>query len=431
VFIDIFLLGDAPRENILPRSGAHVGDKILVTGALGDAAAGIALLLNTALATTESYAVIARARRDTPTPRMREGQLIGAAHAATAMIDISDGLASDLGHICERSNVGVRVLAEKLPVAEANRALARNAHGNEWHLALFGGEDYELLFTAPATQADALAAQITRETDTRVSIIGELLPASEGRQLVLPDARVVPLEARGWIISRSDMKRALTIAGSDSGGGAGIQADLKTFAARGVFGMSVLTALTAQNTIGVQGVFEIPPDFVARQIDSVASDIDVDAVKTGMLSSAPIIVAIAAKIREHRLTPLVVDPVMVAKGGDPLLHDDARDALIQQLLPLATVVTPNLHEARALCGFEIATLEEMRRAAQTIHQMGPRNVVVKGGHLPAESDAIDLLYDGKNVPRISRATLANQERFMARAAHSRQPLRQNWQRGSL
>ena len=191
------------------------------------------------------------------------------------------------------------------------------------------------------------------------------------------------------------MKRALTIAGSDSGGGAGIQADLKTFAARGVFGMSVLTALTAQNTIGVQGVFEIPPDFVARQIDSVASDIGVDAVKTGMLSSVPIIVAIAAKIREHRLNPLVVDPVMVAKGGDPLLRDDARDALIQQLLPLATVVTPNLHEARALCGFEIATLEEMRRAAQTIHQMGPRNVVVKGGHLPAESDAIDLLYDGK------------------------------------
>jgi hydroxymethylpyrimidine/phosphomethylpyrimidine kinase len=191
------------------------------------------------------------------------------------------------------------------------------------------------------------------------------------------------------------MKRALTIAGSDSGGGAGIQADLKTFAARGVFGMSVLTALTAQNTIGVQGVFEIPPDFVARQIDSVASDIGVDAVKTGMLSSVPIIVAIATKIREHRLNPLVVDPVMVAKGGDPLLHDDARDALIQQLLPLATVVTPNLHEARALCGFEIATLEEMRRAAQTINRMGPRNVVVKGGHLPAESDAIDLLYDGK------------------------------------
>lgn len=191
------------------------------------------------------------------------------------------------------------------------------------------------------------------------------------------------------------MKRALSIAGSDSGGGAGIQADLKTFAARGVFGMSVLTALTAQNTAGVQGVFEIPPDFIARQIDSVASDIGVDAAKTGMLSSAPIITTIAAKIREHHLTPLVVDPVMVAKGGDLLLRDDARDALIQQLLPLATVVTPNLHEARALCGFEITTLEAMRRAAQTIHRLGPRYVVVKGGHLPAESDAIDLLYDGE------------------------------------
>jgi hydroxymethylpyrimidine/phosphomethylpyrimidine kinase len=191
------------------------------------------------------------------------------------------------------------------------------------------------------------------------------------------------------------MKRALTIAGSDSGGGAGIQADLKTFAARGVYGMSAITALTAQNTVGVQGVFEIPPAFIAMQIDSVVSDIQPDAVKTGMLSSSPIIETVAAKIREHHLSPLVVDPVMVAKSGDPLLRNDARDALIRQLLPLATVVTPNLHEARVLCGFEISNLEEMRRAARAIREMGPRNVVVKGGHLPETSDAIDLLFDGE------------------------------------
>jgi len=190
------------------------------------------------------------------------------------------------------------------------------------------------------------------------------------------------------------VKRALTIAGSDSGGGAGIQADLKTFAARGVYGMSVLTALTAQNTLGVQGVFETSPGFIALQIDSVVSDIGVDVVKTGMLSSAPIIEIIAAKVREHHLNSLVVDPVMVAKGGDLLLKEDSRTALIQQLLPLASVVTPNLHEAQVLCGFEITTLEEMRHAAQVIHGMGTRNVVVKGGHLTSESDAIDLLYDG-------------------------------------
>lgn len=191
------------------------------------------------------------------------------------------------------------------------------------------------------------------------------------------------------------MKRALTIAGSDSGGGAGIQADLKTFAARGVYGMSAITALTAQNTVGVQGVFEIPPAFIAMQIDSVVSDIRPDAVKTGMLSSSPIIETVAAKIREHHLLPLVVDPVMVAKSGDPLLRNDAREALIHQLLPLATVVTPNLHEARVLCGFEITNLEEMRRAARAIREMGPLNVVVKGGHLPETSDAIDLLFDGE------------------------------------
>lgn len=201
------------------------------------------------------------------------------------------------------------------------------------------------------------------------------------------------------------MKRALSIAGSDSGGGAGIQADLKTFAARGVFGMSVLTALTAQNTVGVQGVYEIPPEFVAQQIDSIVDDIGVDAVKTGMLSSAPIIGAVAERIRHHHLAPLVVDPVMVAKSGDPLLREDARDALVQLLLPLATVITPNLPEARVLCGFDITNLEEMRRAAQAIHRLGPRNVVVKGGHLADTSDAVDLLYDGEafrefHAPRI-------------------------------
>ncbi len=199
VFIDIFLLGDAPRENVVLRSGARVGDQILVTGTLGDAGAGVALMLDTSLRTTDAYAAIAHACRDTPTPRVREGQLIGAAHAATAMLDVSDGLASDLGHICERSKVGARVFAAKLPVAGDNRALARSARGgNEWHFALHGGEDYELLFTTPAAQANALAEAITRETGTRVSIIGEILPASEGRQLVLPDARMMPLEARGW-----------------------------------------------------------------------------------------------------------------------------------------------------------------------------------------------------------------------------------------
>lgn len=192
------------------------------------------------------------------------------------------------------------------------------------------------------------------------------------------------------------MKRVVSIAGSDSGGGAGIQADLKSFAARGVFGMSVITAVTAQNTVGVQGVYEIPPDFIALQIDSIAADIGVDGAKTGMLSSVPIIEVIAAKIRQHRWTPLVVDPVMVAKGGDPLLREDAREALIRCMLPLATVLTPNLPEASILCGFEITGLEKMRRAAEVIYSLGPKNVLVKGGHLSAESDATDLLFDGRS-----------------------------------
>src|SRR5262245_40120455 len=148
---------------------------------------------------------------------------------------------------------------------------------------------------------------------------------------------------------------ALTIAGSDSGGGAGIQADLKTFSAFRVFGTSVLTALTAQNSVGVHGVFEVPPEFVRSQIDAVLSDIGAGAVKIGMLSSAPIIHAVAAGLAAHGDRPIVLDPVMIAKSGDPLLKAEARDALIKEVLPLAEVVTPNLHEAAALTGLPVAT----------------------------------------------------------------------------
>ncbi len=193
------------------------------------------------------------------------------------------------------------------------------------------------------------------------------------------------------------MKRVLTIAGSDSGGGAGIQADLKTFAARGVYGTSALTAITAQNTVGVQGVFELPADFVARQIDSVMEDIGADAWKTGMLSNAEIIGVVAERARHYGVERLVVDPVMVAKSGDPLLRPEARDALIRELVPLAYVITPNHHEAQMLADMEIRTVADAREAARRIHGMGARHVVVKGGHLPeaeAQGVAVDVFFDG-------------------------------------
>ena len=198
VFIDIFLLGEAPQADVLLRSGARAGDKILVTGTLGDAAAGVALLLDRSLSTDAAYAAIARERRDRPSPRVREGQLIGAAHVATAMIDISDGLAGDLGHLCARSAVGARIYVEKLPVAASNRALALASQGDEWHFALHGGEDYELLFTAPPQQAGGLAARITQQTGTQISVIGDILPLDEGQQLVFPGGRMAPLEPFGW-----------------------------------------------------------------------------------------------------------------------------------------------------------------------------------------------------------------------------------------
>ena len=185
---------------------------------------------------------------------------------------------------------------------------------------------------------------------------------------------------------------ALTIAGSDSGGGAGIQADLKTFAALGVYGTSALTAITAQNTVGVTGVHEVPVDIVAAQIEAVLTDIGADAVKTGMLSSAAIIETVARELAHFRVDLLVVDPVMVAKSGDRLLREDALDAMRRNLVPLATLVTPNVPEAKALTGLTIESPEDIRAAADRIVGMGAKAVVVKGGHL--SGPPVDTLYDG-------------------------------------
>jgi hydroxymethylpyrimidine/phosphomethylpyrimidine kinase len=186
---------------------------------------------------------------------------------------------------------------------------------------------------------------------------------------------------------------ALTIAGSDSGGGAGIQADLKVFFALGCHGTSALTAVTAQNTVGVTGVFPVPEDFVIEQIDAVVSDLGVDAAKSGMLGSAAIVRAVASAVRSHNIEPFVVDPVAVSKHGDRLMADDALDAYVSDLFPLATVITPNLHEASAFLGRDLKTLDDAEQAAAELAEMGPRAVLVKGGHLEDRpDDAIDVLY---------------------------------------
>ncbi len=194
-------------------------------------------------------------------------------------------------------------------------------------------------------------------------------------------------------------KVALTIAGSDSGGGAGIQIDLKTFNKIGVFGASVITSLTAQNTLGVQGIYDIPPDFVKNQLESVFSDLNVEFSKTGMLSNSEIIEVVSDYIKftlsKGKLKGLVIDPVMRAKGGDKLLKDDAITLLISKLIPLSLVLTPNIPEAELLTGMKIETLEEMKKAAREIKKLGPKYVVVKGGHLK-DKDAVDIIFDGSN-----------------------------------
>lgn len=202
--------------------------------------------------------------------------------------------------------------------------------------------------------------------------------------------------------------RALTIAGSDSGGGAGIEADLKTFTALGVYGMVALTSVTAQNTRTVSGIHDLPPAFVAEQIDVVASDIGMDAAKTGMLSSADIVGAVADSIERNGIEKLVVDPVMVAKSGDALLHESAQDAVKRRMLPLAWVLTPNVPEAEVLSGLRINGVEDIAAAAEAIVALGPRYVLMKGGHLEG-NDAADFLYgpDGAQEFRASRIDTKN------------------------
>jgi len=193
--------------------------------------------------------------------------------------------------------------------------------------------------------------------------------------------------------------RVLTIAGSDSGGGAGIQADLKTFAANDCYGMSVITALTAQNTKGVSGIHPVPPEFVKAQIDAVMHDIGADAVKIGMLFSAELIRVVADRLRRYDVQKIVLDPVMVAQSGDRLLQAEAIDAVKSELMPLAVVVTPNLPEAEVLIDAKIDSPETMSEAARRMAQTGSRAVLIKGGHLEG-SDSTDILY------------LAGQDRFV-------------------
>lgn len=200
--------------------------------------------------------------------------------------------------------------------------------------------------------------------------------------------------------------KVLSIAGSDTGGGAGIQADIKTITALGGYATTVITALTAQNTLGVQSIFEIPASFVSQQIDAIMTDIGTDAVKTGMLLNKGIVDVVSLKIKEHNIKHVVVDPVMISKNGKRVLSIDAVNALTSQLFPLSSLVTPNIPEAEYLSDMRIKSLSDAEEAAKCIHQLGPQNVLIKGGHagiswdMKNEGKVIDILYDGKTFEYI-------------------------------
>lgn len=194
--------------------------------------------------------------------------------------------------------------------------------------------------------------------------------------------------------------RALTIAGSDSGGGAGIQADLKTFQALGCYGMSVVTSITAQNTLGVTGIHDVSPPIVAKQLEAVLSDIGADAAKTGMLSNPAIVHAVAEVLDQYPIEKLVIDPVMISKSGHTLLQHNARGVLVKLLFPKAYLLTPNVPEAEVLAGTEIRSEDDLRRAGDALLALGPRHVLMKGGHLDS-AQATDFLFDGQAWRRFS------------------------------
>jgi len=190
--------------------------------------------------------------------------------------------------------------------------------------------------------------------------------------------------------------KVLCIGGSDSSGGAGIQADLKAVSACGCWGTSVITAVTAQNSKGVSGIYPVSPEFVGRQLDVVLNDLGADAIKTGMIPTAEIVQTVARKIKKYKLIKVVVDPVMIAKGGKHLMNNEARKVLVTELLPLAFAVTPNIPEAETLAKMSITSIADMKKAAYKIHELGVRNVLIKGGHLAGSRklDVTDILYNG-------------------------------------
>ena len=195
------------------------------------------------------------------------------------------------------------------------------------------------------------------------------------------------------------MQKVLTIAGSDCSGGAGIQADLKTFSAHGTYGMSVITSVVAENTCEVISIHDVPVAIIEDQLDAVFTDIEPDAVKIGMLSKAETMKAVAGKLRQYQVNRAVVDPVMIAKGGCALMQEEALDALLKEVIPVSYLITPNIPEAETILGTVIRSIEDMRTACQKIHQLGAANVLVKGGHF--EGDPVDILYDGHHYYEFS------------------------------
>lgn len=367
ITVAITALGDLRNHEPVTRAGAQPGDVVAVTGWLGWSAAGYAVLSR---GFRSPRAFVEAHRR--PEPPYHAGPA-AAGLGATAMTDVSDGLVADLGHIAEASKVRIDLRSGRIDIPSQMSDIGQAVGVDPLQWVLTGGEDHAIVATFPPDV----------KLPARWKVIGEVLNPSALPQVTVDGApgpaktagttsgtSRTPSRLRAMPISPAVPPRVLTVAGSDSGGGAGIQADLKTMLALGTHGMSVLTAVTAQNSLGVQGAWELPPEAVRAQYRSVVDDIGVNAVKTGMLSSAALVETVAALIAGTD-APAVVDPVGVSKHGDPLLAAEALDSVRTKLLPVATVATPNLDEVAQITGVRVTDEAGMRRAAAELLAFDP------------------------------------------------------------
>ncbi len=394
--ISITVQGTVDKSNLKLRSGAKSGDLICVTSNLGDSAMGLEVIINNLKTTNNKFFLD---KHNLPKAHIKEGNLLASLNGVNAMMDISDGVSSDIKHICNLSNLGANIHLDQLPLSEDYKRTCKLHNFDLYEKALSGGEDYNLIFTTNKNDYPLIENSFFSKFKSPITIIGQMTSNSKITYFEnnKPTAKVYLGFDHFKEAPSQELKKyecVMSIAGSDSGGGAGIQADLKTISALGGYPTTAITCITAQNTVGVQSVHPLPIDIITNQISSIISDINTNTIKIGLLANNKIIKAVSdllGKLNKNNSYKIILDPVMIATSGDLLLEEIAINTMIQNLLPLTYLVTPNIHEAETLTKLKITSEDDVKKSCLMLHEMGAKNVLIKGGHINSNL-ATDILF---------------------------------------